>query len=112
MILGSDPDQFPFWHSSQIDFPGLNLSRYVNRNVDALLEKAREIDNEDEKAELYKKFQDIIINERPAVFLYIPTYTYATTDDVKGIDVVRIFTPADRFANVAEWYMETKREWK
>lgn len=112
MILGSDPDQFPFWHSSQSDFPGLNLASYVNRNVDALLEKARETDDEDEVIELYQKFQDIILAERPAIFLYMPTYTYATTDDVYGIDVVRIFHPADRLANVAEWYLETKGEWK
>jgi peptide/nickel transport system substrate-binding protein len=111
MILGSDPDQFPFWHSSQVDFPGLNLSKYVNRNIDALLEKLREIDDEEEEIELYKKFQDILIKERPAVFLYMPTYTYATTDEVEGIDIVRIFHPSDRFANVYEWYMDTKIEW-
>jgi len=111
MILGSDPDQFSFWHSSQVQFPGLNLSQYVNRNVDALLEKAREIDNEDEIVELYKKFQDIILSEKPAIFLYMPTYTYATSDEVRGIDVVMIFHPVDRFANVTEWYLKTKRNW-
>ncbi|MDP2692548.1 MAG: ABC transporter substrate-binding protein [bacterium] len=111
MILGSDPDQYSFWHSSQALFPGLNLSQYINRNVDALLESAREIDNEEEIIELYKKFQDIILSEKPAIFLYMPTYTYATTDEVNGIDVVRIFHPVDRFVNVTEWYMKTKREW-
>ena len=111
VIIGGDPDQFPFWHSSQVSYPGLNLSRYINRNVDALLEKARETANEDEAVELYKKFQDIILSEKPAVFLYMPTYTYATSDEVKGIDVVRISHPVDRLANVNEWYMKTKRQW-
>lgn len=111
VILGSDPDQFPFWHSSQAQYPGLNLSQYINRNVDALIEKARENNNEDEEIELYKKFQDIILAESPAIFLYMPTYTYATTNEVKGIDVVRIFHPVDRFANVTDWYIKTKREW-
>lgn len=111
VILGSDPDQFPFWHSSQVKFPGLNLSQYVNRNVDALLEKARETGDVEEEIELYKKFQDIILSEKPAIFLYMPTYTYATADEVKGVDVVRIFHPVDRFANVTEWYIKTKRQW-
>ena len=112
MILGSDPDQFPFWHSSQADFPGLNLAQYVNRNVDTLLETARESNDEEKTVELYRKFQDIILGERPAAFLYRPTYTYATINDIKGVDVVRIFHPSDRFANVTEWYMNTKMEWK
>jgi len=112
LILGGDPDQLPFWHSNQTEFPGLNLAGYVNRNADALLEKIRTLDNEEEIIELYKKFQDIILNEKPAIFLYMPIYTYATTDEVRGIDVVRISYPVDRFANVTEWYLETKRQWK
>ncbi|MFH1287041.1 MAG: ABC transporter substrate-binding protein [Candidatus Magasanikbacteria bacterium] len=112
MIIGSSPDQYPFWHSSQIDFPGLNLARYVNRNVDALLEKAREKAGDDEEIELYKKFQDIVLEEKPATFLYTPTYSYVTTDKVSGIDIGRIFHPSDRYAQVTDWYIETKGEWK
>jgi len=110
-ILGDDPDPFPYWHSSQIDYPGLNLGRYVNRNVDALIEKARESTDEAEVVESYKKFQEIIIDEVPAIFLYVPTYTYATTDQVSGIDVVRISHPSDRFADVSTWFMKTKGQW-
>lgn len=112
VVIGSDPDQYPLWHSSQIVYPGLNFAQYVNRNVDALIEKARKTDNIDEQTDLYKKFQDIILSEHPAVFLYMPTYTYATTNKVKGVDIVRIFHPADRFANVTEWYINTKTEIK
>lgn len=110
-IVGNDPDPFPFWHSSQIDYPGLNLSRYVNRNVDTLIENARETIEEDKRVEFYKKFQEIILAEIPAIFLYMPTYTYATTDEVHGIDVVRISHPSDRFADITTWYMKTKGEW-
>ena len=112
MILGSDPDQFPFWHSTQIDFPGLNLARYVNRSADALLEKMRGSANEGELAALSVKFQELVLKDQPVIFLYSPTYTYATSDKVKGIDVVRIFHPSDRFANAAAWYVETKGKWK
>ncbi len=46
-ILGSDPDPFPFWHSSQINYPGLNLASFSNRNADKILEEARiTIDNQ------------------------------------------------------------------
>ncbi|MBT4120497.1 MAG: hypothetical protein HOA57_03120 [Candidatus Magasanikbacteria bacterium] len=110
-IVGNDPDPFPYWHSSQVDYPGLNLGGYINRNVDALIEKARESTDDAEVIESYKKFQEILIAEVPAVFLYMPTYTYATTDEVFGIDVVRISHPSDRFADVVTWYMKTRGKW-
>ena len=111
-IVGDDPDPFPFWHSSQIDYPGLNLSRYLNRNADALIEKARTAVNEDERTGLYKKFQELLATELPAVFLYMPTYTYATTDRVNGLGVERISRPADRFADVTGWYVKTNGQWQ
>jgi peptide/nickel transport system substrate-binding protein len=111
-ILGSDPDQFAFWHSSQVTYPGLNLAQYSNRDVDALLSQARETTDENKVAELYGKIQEKILADRPAIFLYSPTYTYATLDKVKGIDLSRISVPADRFADITEWYLKTRGQWK
>ena len=34
-VLGIIPDPFPFWHSSQKIYPGLNLSGYSNKKVDS-----------------------------------------------------------------------------
>ncbi len=111
-IVGSDPDPYPFWHSSQINYPGLNLARFVDRNVDSLLEKARATTDPDQVAKLYSDFQNIIIASNPAIFLYMPTYTYATSDVIKGMKVNKISEPADRFADVVDWYMNTKWQWK
>lgn len=112
VILGSDPDQYPFWHSSQIAAPGLNLSQYENDTVDELLEDARETTDAERLEELYTEFQQEILSDRPAVFLYTPTYTYAQSTDVFGFGVSRIFVPSDRFANVGQWYLKTKGIWK
>ncbi len=112
MIVGADPDQYPFWHSSQVAFPGLNLSQYVNRSADTLLEKARETTDEGEQTTLYTEFQDLLLADRPAIFLYIPTYTYALGGRVQGFDVTRISHPADRFDGVEMWYIKTKRAWR
>ncbi|MBT3418813.1 MAG: peptide ABC transporter substrate-binding protein [Candidatus Magasanikbacteria bacterium] len=111
-IIGSDPDPYPFWHSSQIDFPGLNLARYVNRTADGFLEDAREATDPVEIADFYRQFQDLLFEDRPATFLYTPTYTYATSDIVRGITVSRIFVPADRFAGITGWYIKTDGKWK
>ncbi|MBT4153726.1 MAG: peptide ABC transporter substrate-binding protein [Candidatus Magasanikbacteria bacterium] len=112
VIVGSDPDQFPFWHSTQVAYPGLNLSQYVNRSVDELLEKARETDSAEQLQELYVQLQDTILEDRPAIFLHTPVYRYATVDDIKGFTVERVFHPADRFADVHKWYIKTKGKWQ
>lgn len=111
VIVGSDPDQFPFWHSSQIDYPGLNLSRYVNRNVDTIIQKAREISDQTEIESLFKKFQEAVLEDIPAIFLYTPTYTYVLSDKIQGFDTKRIAHPSDRFAGVNSWYIKTKHTW-
>jgi peptide/nickel transport system substrate-binding protein len=111
VIMGSDPDQYPFWHSSQIDYPGANLARYVNRNADALLEQARSSADDKMITEAYKKFQDLILADQPAIFLNMPTYTYAVSDKLKGSEVTRVFAPSDRFADVTNWYIKTKGVW-
>ncbi|MBI4281068.1 peptide ABC transporter substrate-binding protein, partial [Candidatus Uhrbacteria bacterium] len=75
-ILGADPDPFPFWHSSQINPPGVNLSGYSNRRVDALLEEGRLLTDPAERAKRYQEFQTIIGEDLPAIFLFAPSYTY------------------------------------
>jgi len=111
MIVGVDPDQYAFWHSSQITFPGLNLSQYVNREVDGYLKQARESADLEVQIELYQKFQDQLLLDVPAIFLYMPTYTYAVGDLVKGFRVERISHPADRFNSIETWYIKTKHVW-
>lgn len=108
-LLGIDPDPYPFWHSSQAKVGGLNLAGYANRKADALLEDARKLTNADERAAKYKEFQDILAADIPAVFLYQSTYAYAVASKIKNVQIDRIATPADRFANVVEWYIKTKK---
>ena len=112
VIIGSDPDQYPFWHSDQTTYPGLNLSYYVNRSADELLEKIRETDDEQELITLYTDLQNTLLEDVPAAFLYTPTYTYVLTEDIKGFAVDRISHPSDRFSNITEWYIGTKKIWK
>lgn len=111
MIVGSDPDQFPFWHSSQVNHPGLNLSRYINRKMDETLAAIRATDDEEKLAELYSEFERLIVTDIPAIFLYTPTYTYAQSTSIKGFDVDKISHPSHRFANVPQWYTDTKGQW-
>ncbi len=112
VIIGNDPDQYPFWHSSQIGYPGLNLSQYNNEDVDTLLEDIRETTDDEELKNSYVELQNTILEDVPAAFLYTPTYTYALTNKVKGFTLERISHPSDRFSTVTDWYLSTRRVWK
>jgi len=112
VIVGSDPDLYPFWHSNQINYPGLNLSKFSNTKADKLIENARATDETEEQNKFFKKFQDIINEEIPAIFLYTPTYTFVAENSIKGISDTRIFSPSDRYNNLGNWYIKTKKQWK
>jgi len=108
-VVGNDPDSYLFWHSSQSGENGLNIVSYKNKEVDKILEEARMILNIGDRVEKYKKFQELLNNDLPAVFLYFPNYTYVQDKKIKGFNVSAISDPADRFSNITSWYIKTKR---
>lgn len=108
--LGADPDPYSFWHSSQANEHGFNIANFINKDVDKLLEDARLTSEISVRQENYQKFQEIIAEEVPAIFMYSPLYTYVQGNSVKGFDVKNIFTPSDRFNNINEWYLETEKK--
>lgn len=111
-ILGADPDPYPFWHSSQKQGTGLNLALFSNTKADTLIEAARKTNDTEVRAEKYRKFQDILVSEIPALFLYSPTYTYPLPSTIQGFDLTKISTPSDRFAQIDQWYIKTARRLK
>jgi peptide/nickel transport system substrate-binding protein len=108
-VIGIDPDPYAFWHSSQTRDPGLNLALYSNQDVDKVLEKIRQEINKDDRLENYKKFQQTIAEDVPAVFLYSPNYLYVQNKSVQGMEVSSMVTPDKRFSDVSKWYVKTRR---
>ena len=111
-MLGSDPDPFAFWHSSQIKDPGQNLALYANAQVDALLQSARQDLGSDSRADKLRQFNQIIADDLPAIFLYAPDYLYAIPDKIKGAEFNFLASPSDRFSQIEKWYISEKRVWK
>lgn len=112
LAVGGDPDPYPFWHSSQNEYPGLNLSVFANQEVDTLLEEARASSDSESRNLKYRHFQNILVAEVPAIFLYNPIYTYPLTGKIQGFDVHSIAGPADRMANITDWHIKTRRQRK
>ena len=65
-----DPDQYPMWHSTQVD---TNITKLNNQKIDKLLEDGRITTNKEERLRLYQDFQRYLVDESPATFLYYPS---------------------------------------
>lgn len=104
-----DPDLYPFWHSSQKQDPGLNLSLFDNKKGDVLLEEARQETNDEARVAKFREFQTILAEKIPAIFLFSPYYVYPVSDQIKGIEMKDINSPSWRFAEVSKWFINTRR---
>ncbi len=111
-VLNADPDPFAFWHSTQKKDPGLNLALYQNKDIDKLLEQARQIIDPEKRAEKYAEFQKQLIEDVPAIFLYSPTYLYPVNKKIKGIEIGKLAQPSYRFSQIENWFIKTDRIWK
>lgn len=112
-IVGADPDLYAFWHSSQANNNGngFNLADYQNKTADQFLEDARVTSDQKVRAAKYKAFQELMVSDIPAIFLYSHTYTYVQSKKVKGFAGTSIIEPSDRLAGISNWYINTASRW-
>ncbi|HEY6737173.1 MAG TPA: peptide ABC transporter substrate-binding protein [Candidatus Saccharimonadia bacterium] len=101
--LGSDPDVYSFWHSSQAKDPGVNLSQYNSADADRALETARIKSDASVRQGKYDAFLKAWNTDAPAAVLYQQGYVYATRDTATGIKAHRLVSPADRFYDIQRW---------
>jgi peptide/nickel transport system substrate-binding protein len=111
-VVGRNPDLFLYWHSSQRFDPGVNIALYANLSADKLLEKAREESDREERAALYQKFQEEVVLDTPAIFLYSPSFIYLVPENIQGVDLSGMSVVSDRFVNAYKWYARTQRVWR
>ena len=70
--ITQDPDIYAVWHSSQAHDGGLNFTRFVNAELDSLLESARSTPDRQERTRLYWRIQELLDEEQPYCFLFVP----------------------------------------
>ena len=111
-IINHESDLFAFWHSSQRKDPGLNVAMYTNAKVDKILEDASITIDEQQRIKKYAQFEAEVKKDMPAIFLYSPNFIYVVSQNLKGLSILNITSPKDRFSNVYLWYTETENVWK
>jgi len=105
VILGwtipNDPDIFDIWHSSKAEPRGLNFMSFRNKEVDELLVKARHTWDREERKRYYFRVQEILAEEQPYTFLFVPYANVAIHKRFKGIEP----KPAGLTYNFVRWYV-------
>lgn len=79
-----DPDPYQIWHSSQAD-KGSNYVGFVNAEADKLIEDARVTFDTAERIRLYHRFQEILMDEQPYLFMLAPKALLAADKRIQGI---------------------------
>ena len=108
ILLDGDPDPYPWWHSSRA-MQGQNYTGWENADASEWLNQARTTVNRGQRIDLYKQFQTAFADDLPALVLYNPTYRYFTSTRVQNVQIANITYPSDRFRNLYEWTINTKR---
>ncbi|MEK7219692.1 MAG: peptide-binding protein, partial [candidate division NC10 bacterium] len=74
---------------------------YKNPKVDALLEAGRRTFDEAKRKAIYGELQDVMAEEQPVVFLYVPDALPVVSARVWGVEPA----PAGISYNFTKWYV-------
>jgi peptide/nickel transport system substrate-binding protein len=107
--ISPDSDPFDVWHSSKQGKKELNFLSFEDKEVDELLVKARHtLDREERKKYLFR-IQEILAEEQPMTFLFVPYANTAVHKRFKGIKPAAAGLTYD----FVKWYVpESQRRYK
>lgn len=110
-IVETPSDLYAFWHSSQRNYPGLNISNYVSNTLDKNLETLRTETDIASRTETYEHVREEFQEEVPGIFLFAPSLIYISKDKATTLLPAVAFDNSSRFALVQEWHMYSERVW-
>jgi peptide/nickel transport system substrate-binding protein len=106
--ISVDPDMYDIWHSSKTNKGEFNFVHYKNDEVDRLIMEGRETFDLEKRKAAYRRIHEIIADETPYAFLYIPDSLIAVDKRFKGIKVA----PAGITYNFEDWYIpQDSNQW-
>lgn len=105
--LGPDPDVFAYYHSTEANMNGHNLSNYKNVVVSDLVLSARSTMDVNLRSKKYERFMEYFNDDVPAIGLYQSNLTYFVNKNVRAFSQENHFvTAADRLLDVERWGIE------
>jgi peptide/nickel transport system substrate-binding protein len=110
VILGwtipQDPDLYDIWYSGKTKPEELNFVSFRNAEVDTLLEKARHTFDLDERKKCYYRIQEILAEEQPYTFLFVPEALPVISSRFFGIEPA----PIGIDYNFIKWYVPKQQQ--
>ncbi len=98
---GPEPDQFDIWNSKKTKPKEFNFVGFDNPEVDRVLEEGRRTFDIGKRKTAYFRLQEILAEELPYVFLYVPDALPAIANRIHGIEPA----PAGISYNFIKWYV-------
>ncbi len=111
-VVRNVSDLFAFWHSSQRNDPGLNVSVYTNTKVDKILEDLISVNDPSVILQKIAEFEGEIRADMPAILIYSPHFVYMQSGNVQNVNLERITNSSERFLGVSDWYLRTDSVYK
>ena len=106
--LSRDPDLYDIWHSSKTKEGEFNFISYKNEEVDRLLLEGRRTFDFDKRKKIYHRIHEILAEEQPYTFLYVPDALPVLQKRFKGVKKA----PIGIWYNLIEWHVPADRlEW-
>ncbi len=99
--IGIDPDQYDIWYSGKTREKEFNFVSFNNKEVDDLLEQGRRTFDIEKRKKYYYRIQEILAEEVPYIFLYVPDATPIVHSRFKGIKPTTIGISY----NLHKWYV-------
>jgi peptide/nickel transport system substrate-binding protein len=99
--IGFDPDQYDIWFSGKTKEKEFNFVGYNNPEVDALLEKGRRTFDIEARKKIYYRMQEILAEDLPYIFLYVPEATPIVNARFMGIKP----SPIGIEYNLPKWFV-------
>lgn len=96
-----DPDMYDVWHSSKTNPGELNFIGFKNAEVDRLLVEGRSTFDIEKRKKAYFRIQEILADEQPYTFLYVPDALPVVSARIRGVEVA----PAGIGYNQIKWYV-------
>jgi peptide/nickel transport system substrate-binding protein len=104
--IGLDPDQYDIWHSTKIKEKELNFVSFSNKEVDDLLEEGRRTFDIEKRKKAYFRIQEILAEELPYIFLYVPDNLPIVSSRFEGIEPA----PIGIGYNIEKWYVPKRMQ--
>ncbi len=101
-VTPADPDFFNYLHSSA-GTSGFNVPVYANAQMDGFLESGRAASDPAVRAAAYQKFQELVAEELPYVYLWWPFEIRAINKRLSGVPDIGL---RDAFQYTHEWRLK------